>query len=139
VRRSASNILRSTPLALLLLAAACGDSPTAAPPGIQPQIVNNTDVFTYQITDLDHVGGTYEYTWQNTGTLAKVTHASDAGSSGTATVTVKDATGAQVYSGPFSTTGEVVSSPAGTAGAWTITVTYVGYSNTQVNFGVVKQ
>lgn len=139
MRRPASDILRSAPLALVLLAIACGDSSTAPPPGIQPQIVNNADVFSYQISDLDHVDGTYEYTWQNTGTMAKVTHASDAGSSGTATVTIKDATGAQVYSGPFSTTGEVVSAPAGTAGAWTITVTYVGYSNTQVNFGVVKQ
>lgn len=139
MRHSASDILRNASLALLFLAAACGDSSTAPAPGIQPQIVNNADAFSYQISDLDHVDGTYEYTWQNTGTMAKVTHASDAGSSGTATVTIKDATGVQVYSGPFSTTGEVVSSPAGTAGAWTITVTYVGYSNTQVNFGVVMQ
>ncbi|MGD8288256.1 MAG: hypothetical protein PVI31_06445, partial [Gemmatimonadota bacterium] len=69
----------------------------------------------------------------------KVTHASDAGSSGTAILTVKDAAGAEVYSGAFATTGEVVSSPAGTAGAWTLTVTYSGYSNTQVNFAVVTQ
>jgi len=124
--------------ATLALAAACGDSPTA-PPGIQPQIVNNTDAFSFQITNLSGVTGTYSYTWQNTGTLAKVTHASNAGSSGTATVTLKDASGTQVYTGPMATTGETVSSPAGTAGAWTVTVAFANYSNTQVNFAVIKQ
>lgn len=122
----------------LVVVAACSDGPTA-PPGIQPQITNLTDAFSYQISDLANVTGTYDYTWQNTGTLAKITHASDAGASGTATVTVKDANGTEVYSGPFATSGEPVTSPAGVAGAWTITVTYSSYSNTQVNFAVVKQ
>lgn len=135
---STSNLVRGVAVALLVFGAACSDS-TAPGPGIQPQIVNNTDAFSYQISDLNNVTGTYEFAWQNTGTLAKVTHASDAGSSGTATLTVKDATGAEVYSGSFATTGEIVSSPAGMAGSWTLTVTYVGYSNTQVNFGVVTQ
>lgn len=117
---------------------ACGDNPTA-PPGIQPQITNNPDVFSYQITDLSRVSGTYSYTWQNTGTLAKVTHSSDSGATGTATLTVKDAAGAEVYTGPFASTGEPLSSPSGVAGAWTITVVYTNYSNTQVNFAVVKQ
>jgi hypothetical protein len=136
---SISNTIRVASIALLALTVACSDNPTAPAPGIQPQIVNNTDAFSYQITDLDNVTGTWEYTWQNTGVAAKVTHASDAGSAGTATLTLKDATGTQVYSGPFASTGEVTSSPAGVAGSWTITVTYAGYSNTQVNFGVVKQ
>lgn len=138
MHRSTMNIVRAAALALLVIGAACSDS-TAPAPGIQPQIVNNTNAFSYQLTNLDHVTGTYEYTWQNTGTLAKVTHASDAGASGTATVTLKDASGTQVYSGAFATTGEVVSSPAGTPGAWTVIVTYSGYSNTQVNFAVVMQ
>jgi len=129
---------RGALVAMLLAAAACGDSPTA-PPGIQPQIVNNTDAFSFQITNLSGVTGTYSYTWQNTGTLAKVTHASNAGSAGTATVTLRDASGTQVYTGPMATTGETISSPAGTAGAWTITVTFTSYSNTQVNFAVIKQ
>lgn len=132
------NPLRAVTLACLFLAAACGSDPTA-PPGVQPQIVNNTDAFSFQVTSLSGVTGVYSYTWQNTGTLAKITHASDAGGTGTATVTIKDAAGTQVYSGPFATSGEVTTSPAGMAGAWTITVTFTGYSNTQVNFGVVKQ
>jgi hypothetical protein len=134
----ASMLVRGMAFVALVIAIGCGDNPTA-PPGIQPQITNNPDVFSYQITDLDGVSGTYNYTWQNTGTLAKVTHSSDSGATGTATLTVKDATGTQVYSGPFASTGEPLSSPSGTAGAWTITVVYTNYSNTQVNFAVVKQ
>lgn len=133
-----TNPIRAVTLAVLVFAAACSGDPTA-PPGIQPQITNNTDAFSFQITNLNGVSGTYPYTWQNTGTLAKVTHASDAGSSGAATVTIRDAAGTQVYSGPLATSGEPVSSPAGVAGAWTITVTFTNYSNTQVNFAVVKQ
>ncbi len=126
-------------LALSLVGSACGDNPTAPPPGIQPQVINNTDAFSYQLTNLATVSGTWDYTWQNTGTLAKVTHASDGGASGTATVTIRDAAGTQVYSGAFATSGETVSTPTGVAGAWTISVTYSGYSNTQVNFAIVKQ
>lgn len=131
--------IRAGLVVLLLIGTACGDSPTSAPPGIQPQITNNTDAFSYQLTDLSGVAGTWNYTWQNTGTRAKVTHASDGGASGTATVTLRDAAGTQVYSGAFTTSGETITAPAGIAGAWTISVSYSGYSNTQVNFAVVKQ
>jgi hypothetical protein len=133
-----SNPVRGITLACLIFAAACSSDPTA-PPGIQPQIVNNTDAFSFQVTSLNGVTGSYPYTWQNTGTLAKITHASDAGGTGTATLTITDAVGTQVYSGAFATSGEPVTSPAGVAGTWTITVTFASYSNTQVNFGVVTQ
>jgi len=129
----------SLALALLVFVAACSDGPTAPPPGIQPQITNNTDAFAYQLTNLDNVTGTYNYTWQNTGTLAKVTHSSNAGATGTATLTLRDAAGTQVYSGVLASSGQPISSPAGMPGAWTVTVTYAAYSNAQVNFGVMKQ
>ena len=128
---------RAAFFAILVLAVACDDSPTA--PGIEPQVVNNPDAFSYQTSDLGDVTGTWEYTWQNTGTNAKVTHASDAGGTGSATLTVLDAVGTQVYSGAFATSGEVVTSPAGVAGSWTIRVAYAGYSNTQVNFAVITE
>ncbi len=125
-------------LAVVLLAAGCGDGSTSPPPGIQPQIVNGTDAFSYQISDLRDANGTWDYAWENTGTAAKVTHASDANATGTALVSIRDGAGTQVYSGGLATTGEIVSAPEGVAGTWTITVTYSGYSNTQVNFAVVK-
>lgn len=125
-------------VAALAFVAACGDGPTA-PPGIQPQITNLTDAFAYQISDIQSATGSYNYTWQNTGTLAQISHASDAGATGTATVVVRDAAGTQVYSGQLASSGQPVSSPAGVAGAWTISVVYSNYSNTQVNFAVTKQ
>jgi hypothetical protein len=70
-------LARTAALTALVWVAACGDGPTA--PGIQPQITNNTDAFSYQVTGIQGFSGTYSYTWQNTGTLAKITHASDAG------------------------------------------------------------
>lgn len=135
--RTTAAFARAAAVTALVWVAACGDSPTA--PGIQPQIVNNTDAFSYQVTSIQDFSGTYSYTWQNTGTAAKITHASDAGAAGTATLTVQDANGTLVYSGQLATSGEPLTAPAGVAGAWTIKVVYSGYSNTQVNFAVLKQ
>jgi hypothetical protein len=128
---------RAAALIALALLAACSDGPTA--PGIQPQISNLTDAFSYQVSSIQSFSGTYNYTWQNTGTVAKITHASDAGATGTATLTVKDGAGTQVYTGQLASSGQPLSAPAGVAGAWTITLVYSNYSNTQVNFGVLKQ
>jgi len=137
MRATASLSIRAAALAALALVVACGDGPTA--PGIQPQITNLTDAFSYQVSAIQSFTGTYTYTWQNTGTVAKITHASDAGATGTATLTVKDAAGTQVYSGELVSSGQPLTAPAGVAGAWTVKVVYSNYSNTQVNFGVLKQ
>ena len=130
--------IRGIALAALVFAAACGSDPVA-PPGIQPQITNFTDAFSFQITNLNNVTGTYDYTWQNTGTLARVSHSTNAGATGTATLVLRDAVGTQVYSGTLASSGQPVSSPAGVAGAWTVRLVFTGYSNTQVNFAVAKQ
>jgi hypothetical protein len=121
----------------LILVTGCGDDPTA--PGIEPQITNLSDAFSYQVSSIQNFTGTYSYSWQNTGTIAKITHASDAGATGSATLTVRDADGTQVYSGQLVSSGEPLTEPAGVAGDWTITIVYSDYSNTQVNFGVLKQ
>ena len=130
--------IRGIALAALVFVAACSSDPTA-PPGIQPQITNLTDAFSFQITNLNNVTGTYDYTWQNTGTLARVTHSTNAGATGTATLVLRDAVGTQVYSGTLASSGQPVSSPAGVAGAWTVRLVFTGYGNTQVNFAVAKQ
>lgn len=135
--RATAVFSRAAAIIGLALVAGCGDSPTA--PGIQPQVTNLTDAFSYQVSSIQNFSGTYNYTWQNTGTVAKITHASDAGATGTATLTVKDGNGTQVYSGQLASSGQPLSAPAGVAGAWTITLVYSNYSNTQVNFGVLKQ
>jgi len=138
MQSTTSTWIRRVALATLVVAGGCGDNPTA-PPGIQPQITNLTDAFSYQITNLDNVTGSWDYSWENTGALAKVTHASDAGATGSATVSVRDAAGTEVYSGALASSGEPISAPTGVSGTWTITVTFSSYSNTQVNFAVAKQ
>lgn len=137
MRGTSSRSIRAAALAALVMVAACNDGPTA--PGIQPQIVNITDSFSYQVSAIQGFTGTYTYTWQNTGTLARITHSSDAGATGTATVVVRDAAGTQVYSGALVSSGQPMSSPAGVAGAWTVNVVYSNYSNAQVNFAVLMQ
>jgi len=138
MRNLRSAHLPSPLLVIMLVLAACSSDPTA-PPGIQPQITNNTDNFAFQITNLNNVTGTYDYTWQHTGTVARITHSSNAGSAGSATLILRDAVGTQVYSGPLATTGQPLTSPAGVAGAWTIRLVFTNYSNTQINFGVMTQ
>ena len=137
MRLVARRLVSVAAVTALALVAGCGDDPTA--PGIEPQITNLSDAFSYQVSSIENFSGTHSYTWQNTGTVAKITHASDAGATGSATLTVRDAAGAQVYSGQLVSSGEPVTDPAGVTGAWTITIVYSGYSNTQVNFAVLKQ
>jgi hypothetical protein len=137
MRLAARRLVSVAAVTALALGAGCGDDPTA--PGIEPQITNLSDAFSYQVSSIENFSGTHSYTWQNTGTVAKITHASDAGATGSATLTVRDAAGTQVYSGQLVSSGEPVTDPAGAAGAWTVTIAYSDYSNTQVNFAVLKQ
>jgi hypothetical protein len=116
-----------------LIVAACGDSATA--PGRDPQVINSTDNFQYQISDIQDFSGSQVYTWQNTGTTATVNQSASI-SAGSATLVIRDASGAQVYSHSLADNG-TFSSSAGTAGAWSIRVTYSGASAT-VNFRVDK-
>lgn len=129
-------LLRSLLLVLVATLVGC-DSPTA--PGIEPEIVNDPDSFSYQVRDIRNSSGTWEYTWQNGGTLATVSHSTNAGGTGSATLTVLDAVGTQVYSSPLLTSGEPTTAPAGVAGAWTIRVAYSNYSNSQVNFELSRR
>ena len=114
----------------------CSDSSTPPPvPGIQPEIVNITDSFEYQIQSISGYSGTASYTWQNTGTVAAVDHSSVV-SAGVGTLVVLDADGTEVYSDVLSDSGSLVTQ-VGTAGDWTVKITYTTFSGT-VNFRVQK-
>ncbi|HEU5260667.1 MAG TPA: hypothetical protein VFU41_04480 [Gemmatimonadales bacterium] len=116
--------------AVLLLA--CGSDPLAP---FQPEINNAPDNFQFQATGLTGVTTTAQYAWQNTGTQATVNHSSTV-TGGSATLTIKDANGTQVYTGALVASGNPTTS-AGVAGAWTISVQL---SNTRgtLNFRVQK-
>lgn len=117
-----------------LASSGCSDNPTS--PGIQPQIANLTDDFSYQVSNVRNYTGSASYSWQNTGISANVNQAT-AVTSGSMTLVITDANATQVYSRSLADNGTFVTAD-GVAGTWTIRVTYAGASGT-VNFRVQKK
>ena len=111
---------------------ACGGTNLIGPANAL-EIANDTDRFEWQVSVLESVTQTLSYTWQNTGTLANIDQSSSI-TSGTATLSILDAGGTQVYSGSLGQDGTFTTS-AGTAGAWRIEVMLSGVDGT-LNFRV---
>ena len=97
----------------------CGDSTS---PGIQPEIVNDPDSFSYQVSAIQNYSAAASYSWQNTGTQANVNQACSL-TSGSATLVILDANGTQVYSHSLTDNGTYTTS-SGVAGVWTIRILY---------------
>ena len=114
---------------------ACGDSTGPLAP-FQPQINNAPDNFQFQATGVTNVTWTFNYTWSNSGTAASLNQATTV-TSGTATVTIYDANGTQVYTNDLSANGTFPTS-TGVTGNWTIRVVFTNYSGPAVNFSVQK-
>ena len=121
-------------LACIALAGCGSDPPTA--PGIQPQIANLSDDFSYQVSSVSNFSGSAAYSWQNTGISANVNQSTTV-SSGTMTLVITDANGTQVYSRSLSDNGTFVTAD-GVAGMWTIRVVY-GEASGTVNFRSQKK
>lgn len=125
--------------AFLLLAVAavsgCAGS-TALNPQFQPQVSNLADNFQFQATGVTNVTQTLQYTWQDSGTAASINQACSI-TAGTATLTLLDANGTQVYSASLANNGTFQTSPAGVSGGWTIKIVLTGVSGT-LNFRVQK-
>lgn len=133
---TAQNIPRATSTLSILVVTflmACGDTTS---PGVEPEIVNTTDSFEFQISDVADYTNTLQYSWQNTGTTANVDQATS-GTGGSMTVTILDADGTEVYSRSLADNGTFVTT-SGTAGNWTIRVGFNSASGT-VNFRVQKR
>ena len=125
------------PLAL----AGCGGSNSGGggnvlAPQFQPQVVNSTDDFQFQVTGVTGATQTLDYSWRNTGVQANVNQ-SCAITGGTATLVLRDSTGAQVYSRNLADNGTFVST-AGAASAWSMQVILTNVSGT-VNFRAQKK
>jgi hypothetical protein len=133
-----SNPTRTSILIGLLLVAAslagCGRdrNPIAS---FQPEVVNNTDAFQFQITDASKVTTTLSYTWVNTGTRATVDHSTSTKAGG-ASIEIRDASGTQVYSSALIASG-VQETLVGTAGNWTVRVVFANFGGT-ANFRAEK-
>ncbi len=121
--------------AAIVLAAACGKSSTGPLAPFQPQINNLTDNFSFQATGVTNVTWTYTYRWTNTGDSATVNQATTI-TGGSATLTILDKNGTQVYSRSLNGNG-TFGVTKGVAGSWTIRVVFTNYSGT-VNFNAQK-
>ena len=130
-------VLAVVSTAAISIAACGGDGSAPLQPQYQPEIVNVTDSFAFQLTGVTNSHGTLSYTWHNTGTMASIDRSSSI-SAGIVTLTVRDAAGAQVHQGPLNGTTGSVATTAGAAGNWTIVVDFVDTTGT-INFRAQKQ
>ncbi len=121
-------------LLTIAMAAACGNSTGPLAP-FQPQITNAPDDFQFQATGVTNVTWTFTYAWSNTGDSATVNHSTTV-TGGSATITILDKNGTQLYSQPLKPSG-TEGMLKGVAGTWTIRVVFTNYSGT-VNFRVQK-
>jgi outer membrane biogenesis lipoprotein LolB len=131
--------MRKLLAAALLGAVACGSGNNPnnpINPTYQPQIVNLTDSFSFQLTGVQNGSASLSYTWQNTGTQATIDRSS-AITAGTVTLTFKDSVGVTVYTTPLNGQTGSVATSAGAAGAWTIVVDFANATGT-INFRAQK-
>jgi hypothetical protein len=112
-----------------LLISGCSDDP--ASPGIQPEIVNTSDAFGYQVSAVTNYSGVQAYTWTNADPMANV-NISTARAGGAGTLRVFDANGTEVFQRSLSDNG-TYSTTSGQTGDWTIRVEYDKFSG-NVNF-----
>ena len=120
---------------LALLVASCGDNANPIGPSNQPEIANNRDNFQFQASNLSRTTQTLTYTWENTGATANVNQSGQV-SSGTATLIIRQPSGAEVYSRDLSSTGTFTTS-TGAPGNWRIEVRLSNVTGT-LNFRVQK-
>ncbi len=115
----------------------CSSStPPAAPlSNFSPEIINNPDAFSFQITNGENITTTVDYTWQNTGTQATINHSTTT-TAGSASMFIYDADSVQVYTNGLVASANEPSS-VGTTGSWRIRVVFTNYSGTS-NFRVDK-
>ena len=113
----------------------CANRRLLTDPAFQPQIVNQTDNFSLQATNVTNVTQTIPFTWQNTGTSANVNQATQV-TGGSATLTILDAPSQQVYTNSLTANGTFPTS-TGTTGNWTIRLVLSNFKGT-INFRVQK-
>jgi len=120
---------------LSLITASCGSNANPIGPSNQPEVSNLQDNFQFQASNLTGTTQTLSYTWANTGTSANVNQSGTV-SGGTATLTIRNPAGDQVYSRDLSATGTFTTS-TGSPGNWLIEVRLISVTGT-LNFRVQK-
>jgi hypothetical protein len=123
-------------VAFAALTGACNGGSVLAPK-YQPQIVNAANVaFSFQATGLQDITDVVSYNWSaSSGSV--IIHPATNTTSGTITLTIKDAVGGVIYSGTVPASGDITP-PTGVGGSWWITVALTNYTGT-INFAVQMQ
>lgn len=127
--------MRMGALLAVLFLAGCGSDTTDPLAQFEPEISNAADNFQLQASNVENVGSTLDYTWENTGSQASVDHSTTL-TDGSARVIVKDADGTVVYSADLLPSKNEQTS-VGSSGIWTISLVLTNYSGT-LNFRVQK-
>ena len=106
-------------------------------PQYQPQVVNTPNVkFSFQATGITNVTDAQTYSWSaSSGSV--IIHPATNTTSGSLTLTIKDATGAVVYTGGVPASGDITPSAAA-GGTWQIALVLTNYTGT-INFEVQMQ
>lgn len=118
----------------LLAVAGCSDDQPVLP-GVQPEVINNTDTFEFQVSSVVNYTGVWRYDWTTTGTIVDVDQ-SCAITGGTVTLRILDSDGTEVYSRDL-TEGGSYTTEAGVTGQWRLEVALVEGSGT-LNFRTEK-
>ena len=136
--RSSATLAITLVLAGAITVGGCagGSSSNVLAPKFQPQVVNSIDDFQFQVTGVTGATQTLNYSWRNTGTQANVNQACSI-SGGSATLVLRDSTGAQIYSRSLVDNGTFVSL-AGAPSAWSMLVVLSNVSGT-INFRAQKK
>jgi hypothetical protein len=121
--------------AVVLAAAACSSSNVLGPDN-NVEVTNDPDDFAFQASALDNVSQTLSFQWTMTGTVANVDQSGSL-TGGSATLTIRDQNGVEVYSRSLAQTGTFQTTAGAEAGTWTISVNLDGASGT-LNFRVQK-
>jgi len=133
-REAVSRVRQVVPVLLCVVLGSCRVD-VGVRSQFQPQVINQTDNFQFLASGVSNLTRTVQYTWQTTGTRANVAQSSNV-TVGTATLTIRDALGTQLYSNDLRADGNFVTT-SGAAGAWTIEVALTGVSGA-VSFRVQK-
>ena len=98
---------------------ACSDNNPIGPSN-QPEVANNRDNFQFQASNVQDTTQTLTYTWENTGAAANVNQSGQV-SNGTARLTLRDASGTELYTRSLTETGTFASASSA-PGNWRIEV-----------------
>ena len=118
----------------VLAVAGCSDDQPFSP-GVQPEVINNTDTFEFQVSSVTNYTGVWRYDWTTTGTIVDVDQ-SCAITGGTVILRILDSNGTEVYVRDLTEDGSFTTE-AGETGQWKLEVALVAGSGT-LNFRTEK-